>query len=219
MIVLNKFTEFLKKLFKIILLIIAVKIGLFVLYMASGEKRVSETRKGLETLTSTPIPENELQALAERFWISTEDQVAAIFPVEPERIGSISATSEGHAYQAAYNAEEFSALYAITFAPANEVLRSDAERALLAINQFYAFSMNASEIAPYPKWSTFTDGSPMLWFRIRFDEKEMPFDSVGFWIINEDRVIRVSVAYTGGANQEELAQIADFLQGFTTLNN
>lgn len=161
-----------------------------------------------------------VSALASEQWFNASEGFGARFPNAPERVSAASSQSAGYAYQSIKNFNNGGALFAITISPIQfDLTRGDPMRFLEALNNEYIKLMGQNPNRAKTKWSSFGDGRKYLSYEFEFTDSGAPFRGSGFWVFDNGRAIRVSVAYTESITPKEVREVLQFLPSFVMITN
>lgn len=160
-----------------------------------------------------------VSASASEQWVNASEGFGANFPTTPERISVASSQSSGYAYQSVKNFSNGGALFAITISPIHfDQTKSDQMRFLEELNDGFIRIMGQNPNRAKTKWSSFGDGRNILNYEFEFTDSGAPFKGCGFWIFDNRRAIRVSVAYTKSLTSKEIREVLLFLPSFVMVS-
>ncbi len=158
------------------------------------------------------------QVLAAGLWSNSADGFGAKFPQTPERVGAATSTGSGYAYQSSKSFSNGGALYAITVVPIPpNIAKEKPTEFLEASNAAFVKSMGQNPSSAKVKWARFVDDRKRLNYEFEFVYSGVPFKGYGFWIIDKNRAIRVSVSYTKSLSRNEVRETISFLDSFVIL--
>lgn len=156
--------------------------------------------------------------LASRLWSSTSEGFGATFPETPKKVSVTNSQMTGYAYQSAKKFTNGGALYSITVLPIPSDIDKSSFNSLLEMsNDAFMKSMGQDPKKAKINWNSFGDCRKRLEYDFRFIYDEMPFRGHGFWIIDGNRAIRVSVSYTERLTSKEEDEVLHFPESFCIL--
>jgi len=159
------------------------------------------------------------QVLAADIWSNLAEGFGAKFPQIPEKISAVTSTGSGYAYQSSKKISNGGALYAITVAPIlPNIPKVNVTEFLETSNDAFVISMGQNPSNAKVKWVKFGDNRKRLNYEFDFVYGEVPFKSYGFWIVDRNRAIRVSVSYTKNLSRNKVRETISFLDSFMFLN-
>jgi hypothetical protein len=155
------------------------------------------------------------QVLSRGLWNNSDEGFAANFPTAPTRVNAASSQVTGYAYQSAQNFDNGGVLYAITVVPITlKIAKEKSTEFLVESNATFVKSMGQSPSEAKVKWAKFGDDRKRLNYEFDFNYSGVPLKAYGFWIIDRDRAIRVSVSYTKSLASNEIREAISFLDSF-----
>lgn len=158
--------------------------------------------------------------LAAGMWSNTEDGFGANFPVAPTRVGAATTQGAGYAYQSSQSFDNGGALFAITVVPvSSEIFKNKSKDFLEASNAAFVQSMGQKLSQAKVKWLKFGGNKKRLNYEFDFLYNGVSLKGVGFWIMDKNRAIRVSVAYTNTLTSQQARETISFLDSFFILSN
>lgn len=159
-------------------------------------------------------------ASASEQWVNVSEGFGANFPTTPERTSVASSQSSNYAYQSVKNFSNGGALFVISISPIHfDQTKSDPMRFLEALNNEFIKLMGQNPNRAKTKWSSFGDGRKILNYEFEFTDSGAPFKGRGFWIFDNRRIIRVSVAYTESLTPKEIREVLQFLPSFVMVSD
>jgi len=151
-------------------------------------------------------------------WKNSENGFRADFPTPPKRKSASSTLGTSYAYQSTKKFSAGGALYAITVTPLpSEIKKDDHSNFLVASNTEFAKNMRQTSSGAKAKWGKCANGLNCLIYRFDYSYSKSPFTAFGFWIINKNRIIRVSVSFSKYLSKEEVREVASFVDSFALL--
>lgn len=152
-------------------------------------------------------------------WLDTDDGIGAYFPELPEKVEVASPDEQGHAWIATEVIDDGGVVYQISVVKIEGSLdESSHSNFLRAKADSFAKSLGVDPSQQALKWTPFGDGRARLNFSMPYVMRERNIRTEGFWIIDKQRVIKVSITYTDDVSQSELERARLFSRGFTLIN-
>jgi len=152
------------------------------------------------------------------FWINAEDGFGADFPNPPTRIEAAMSLVSGYAYQSTKSFDKGGALFAITVAslPFNITKEMQTEFIEASNAGFIEFMGQNPSIAKV-EWENFGNNRKRLRYAFDLFHDGIPLKGLGFWIMDTDRLIRVSVVYQQSLSKNKAREVISFLDSFVLL--
>lgn len=151
-------------------------------------------------------------------WVSSQDGIAAAFPEQPTRVGAASQDATGFAYQAAFQFEDGGALASIFIVPTAAQFTGASERAFLnGAHEGFLQALGASQADATTEWDRFADGRTILRYTVRFQYQGSALRGQGFWLLDGQRALRISVAYPVSLSAASIAAAEYFPSTFLLL--
>ena len=162
----------------------------------------------------------DTQVLANTMWINEEEGFGAIFPNTPTKTDAATSQAAGYAYQYIQNFDSGVALLAITISSvSSKIAKNKTKEFLEASHSIFIEMLGMKPSQNKVKWLTFGDGRNQLKYECDFIYDGVLFNGVGFWIMDGNRAIRVSVAYTTTLTSQQAREVISFLDSFTIFSN
>lgn len=159
------------------------------------------------------------QVVANGQWTNVEDGFGANFPTTPTKVQAATAQGSGYAFQSVQSFDNGGALYAITVSPApSKIPKNQSKEFLEASNAVFIKMMGQKLSQAKVEWLIFGDGRNKLNYECEFFYDGILFKGLGFWIMDRNRAIRVSVAYTNTLTKQQVREVVPFLDSFMTLS-
>lgn len=160
------------------------------------------------------------ESVAASVWNNTYDGFGASFPDEPVRTGTVMSHGRGYSYQSSKRFSKGAALYAITVVEVSPAIaRTKPIEFLKAVHAEFVRTMGSELGNSITKQSRFGDGRKRLNYEIDFVHSGALLKGYGFWIIDNNRAIRVSVVYSKSIGMHEAQEVVSFLDTFVLLGN
>ncbi len=159
--------------------------------------------------------------VAQGLWTNAEGGFGANFPTAPTRIEGATSQVSGYGYQSIQSIDDGGALFAISAVPvSSKIGKSNSKVFLEASHATFIKMMGKKPGQSKVKWLTFGDGRNRLSYEYDFFEDDISFKGLGFWIMDKNRAIRVSVAYTNTLlTSQPIREAVSFLDSFMILSN
>ncbi len=154
-------------------------------------------------------------AASSGLWVSAEDGFGANFPADPTRVDAATAQGTGYVYQYVQSFDNGAAIFAITVVPS----LSEAEKKYqkVTLETIHSEALRLIGVPPDQnkfEWVLFGDGKNRLNYEFDCMYDGSLFKGLGFWIIDGNRAIRVSIAYTGTLSNQQIRKASSFLDTF-----
>ncbi|WP_410474402.1 hypothetical protein [Guyparkeria sp. TX1] len=152
---------------------------------------------------------------ASGLWSSESGRYAAMFPSPPKRVGAATGVVEGYSYQSAKRFNNGGALYAITIIPLPEGI-NDANSKMFVekSNDAFVQAMGQNPGDAKASWRGFGDSRERLDYDFRFLFSGVPFKGRGFWLVDRENYIRVSVSFSESLSSKNKDRVLSFLDSF-----
>lgn len=151
-------------------------------------------------------------------WVSSQDGIAAAFPEQPTRVGAASQDATGFAYQAAFQFEDGGALASVFIVPTASRFTGASARAFLnGAHEGFLQALGASPADASTEWDRFADGRTILRYTVRFQYQGSALSGRGFWLLDGQRALRISVAYPLSLSAASIAAAEHFPSTFMLL--
>ncbi|PKD43463.1 hypothetical protein [Rhodohalobacter barkolensis] len=158
---------------------------------------------------------------AQSLWTNNEERFAARFPSNPTKVEAATSMGSGYAYQSIEEYSNGGALFTITVTgsiPRNQSvtqLRNYMEES----NNEFIRSMGVNPERANNNWTEFGDGRPKLSYDFSFQYEGALLRLKGYWISDDNRIIRVGITIVGELSDQKSNNIIDFLDTFVILHN
>ena len=190
--------------------------------MAQHNRRMQEF--GFDTFgQQNPSTEKAIMTSANSqasgLWVSEKDGFGANFPSAPRKISVATSQSSGYAYQSAQEFTNGLVLYAISVVPMPSDTTKEMQKTFLEnSNAGFVKTMGQSPEAAITTWTKFGDGRDQLNYEFEYDVQGVPLMKTnGFWLMDNNRTIRVSISYTKGLSPHDRNTATSFLDSFIIL--
>jgi len=158
--------------------------------------------------------------VAQGLWINAVDGFGANFPTTPTRVEAASSQGSGYAYQSIQRFDNGGALFAITVTSAPSKFAKNRSKEFLEASNVTFIKMMGQKLSQAKvKWLTSKAGRNQLSYECDFFYDGVLFEGLGFWIMDRNRAIRVSVAYTNTLTSQQVSEVISFLDSFMILSN
>lgn len=149
-------------------------------------------------------------------WVSSEGEFGANFPNEPNKIGGETSLISAYAYQSVKEFVGGLVLYSIAVTPITIKVTPEEEKAYLyQVNTGFVKSMGQDPSVTNTKLDKFESGRNRLNYDFGYDVQGVPLmKTYGFWLVDKNRAIRVSISYTKGLSTKDQHAALSFLDSF-----
>ncbi len=162
----------------------------------------------VESVPPAGYPRREL-------WKSAADRIVAAFPGSPKRVEAGQPGVRVHAYQDYFEFEDdLMAMAQVTITSGSAAAEVAGRNMLRMTHASYASSIGAEARRSRTKEIAFGVGKAALEFEVYFRIDGVPAVSTGFWVLDGDRVVRVSVVYPEALPPQDIAVARHFPKTF-----
>lgn len=152
-------------------------------------------------------------------WVNESERIGAYFPSKPQILNATGSSVSAKRFFSRKQYSEGNAQFSITIIPLSKAKNSPAQQKdqmQFTLNELL-MAGGAIQDTIKTKWESFSDDRPQLYYEYIFLEQGYPLSSRGFLVMDEKRIISVSVLYLSTLPTLEEREVSSFLGTFILL--